>query len=286
MFYDFLEYTFDLIPEPIDPISDQYDLDHTSAPEGNGLPVIAVPDMFEPPLLLSAIEESYSPEMLIDLLAPFDSNYLNIFLDPLGHSFIAYPYEFDWNPANFNGIGNPLNDSENWNLQTSPNSCAVMAQINIYESLTGYQLPEEIVCRIAEDIGWYDEQTGTPVIYTGNILQALGIPVEKSFDCSLGDIAGALSNGDKVMVCLDASEIWNPYRELTTGLPLEQNDSGHAVWVTGLDIESNGSVKVILNDSGLGEGKMMAVDGADFLNAWEDSGCFMAVAKTAPLAMI
>lgn len=274
MFYDFLEHTFDLIPEPIDLFSDRIDIDYF--PE---------PGISDPPIVVPEFEEILDPEYLIKLLAPFDGNYLNTVLDPLDQSFIAYPYEFNWNPEDFDGIGNPLEDAESWNRQIGQNSCAIVAQINIYESLTGYQLPEEIVCRFAEEAGWYDQQTGTLVIDTGNLLEALGIPIERSFDCSIGDIAGALSNGDKVMVCLDASEIWNPYRELSTDLPLEQNDAGHAVWVTGLDREPDGSLKVILNDSGSGEGKMMAVDSADFMNAWQDSACFMAVAKTAPLAV-
>jgi hypothetical protein len=62
------------------------------------------------------------------------------------------------------------------------------------------------------------------------------------------------------------------------GSPIEQSNAGHAVWVTGIDQQPDGSVKIILNDSGTPDGQMKAVDAEDFLNAWEDFGNFVVVA--------
>jgi len=287
MFYDFLDYTFDLIPDVPQPDPVLFEtIDGADAQilpacdfDGSG---ILYPGLFDPPIHIPVGQEILDLDLIYDLLTLMDGNHFNFFLDPLDADFHAYLYEIDWNPDNFDGIGDPLKDAESWNIQTRPTSCAVMAQISIYESVTGHQLHEDLVCELAEEVGWYDEETGTTMADTGNILEVLGIPVERNYGCSLGDIASAIANGDEVIVGLDASEIWTPYREVQTDLPLEQNDAGHAVWVTGLDLE-DGRVKVILNDSGTPDGAMMAVDAADFMNAWEDYDCFMAVAETSSL---
>ena len=93
----------------------------------------------------------------------------------------------------------------------------------------------------------------------------------------LEDIANALEKGDRVIVALDANEIWSPLRD-ADGIPIEQPNGGHAVWVTGIDPQADGSVKIILNDSGHPDGKMTAIDAVDFLNAWEDYSNFIVVA--------
>jgi uncharacterized protein YfdQ (DUF2303 family) len=60
-------------------------------------------------------------------------------------------------------------------------------------------------------------------------------------------------------------------------MPVEQENAGHAVWVTGVDPEPDGSYKILLNDSGTSLGQMSAIDYWDFYNAWQDAGCFVAV---------
>ena len=258
-------------------------------------PDLPVPDILDPPFgdlpvapewAIFNLPESWSDvtaDWISDALEPVNANYWNYIWDPLDYSF--YPHKTVWDSNDFHGVGNPFEDADCYNQQNSPTSCAVVAQISVYESMTGIELPEAVVCELAENAGWYDAETGTSPENVGKILEALGITVERSWDCSLGDIARALTSGDKILVGLDAAEIWDPYRDAVTGMPLEQSFSGHAVWVTGLDFESDGSVKIILNDSGTPEGKMFAVDAVDFLNAWEDTGCFMAVAKTDPISM-
>jgi hypothetical protein len=288
MFYDFLDYTFDIIPDVpvLDPglFETAGWTDPPSLPDVDGSKIL-YPGLFDPPIYFEVGHEFLNLDNILDLLNLINGDHFNFILDPPNYYFEPHPHEIMWSPDNFNGIGTPVQDAEYWNQQTGQNSCAVMAQISIYESMTGYELPEDIVCEIAEEIGWYDDETGTTMADTGKILEVLGIPVERSYYCSLGDIARALANGDEVIVGLDASEIWSPYREVNTDLPLEQNDAGHAVWITGLDIEPEGRVKVILNDSGNPNGRMMAVDAADFINAWEDYDCFMAVAKTSSVAV-
>lgn len=190
--------------------------------------------------------------------------------------------ETSWHATDFDGLGDPVHEAPYWNQQSGENSCAVVAQMSILESLTGEQLSEEAVCRIAEEHHWFDPQTGTAPEDIGKILNAFGVPTEQKTDASLVDIAVALERGDKVIVGLDALEIWQPIRD-DAGNPVEQTlpggrDAGHAVWVTGIDQQPDGSVKLILNDSGTPDGLMKAVDAYDFVNAWSDYGNFLVVA--------
>jgi hypothetical protein len=188
-----------------------------------------------------------------------------------------YP-ETDWDPMQFDGIGNPTEEADFWQQQEGQNSCAVVAQRGIYESITGVELSEAELCQIAETNGWYDPEVGTYPEDMDKVLNTLGIPTTQHYDATLTDIADALERGDKVIVGLDGSEIWTPMRDPVTGSPVEQTNSGHAVWVTGIDQEPDGSVSIILNDSGTPDGQMKAVDAGDFLNAWEDHSNLLVVA--------
>ncbi len=194
----------------------------------------------------------------------------------------CYASDTWWNPSNFDGWGNPIADANCWQEQEGSTSCAVIAQIGVYESITGHtDISEADACRIAEANGWYDPDSGTMPENVGKILEYYGIPTEQRYDATLIDIANALEQGDKVIVGLDANEIWYPATDPVTGSSLEQSNAGHAVWVTGIDQQPDGSVKIILNDSGAPDGRMKAVDVKDFTNAWEDYGNF-AVFADAP----
>jgi hypothetical protein len=182
-----------------------------------------------------------------------------------------------WNIDEFDGFGNPAQDSEFWQQQQGQNSCAVVAQIGVFESITGTCIPEDKACEIAQQNGWFNPETGTFPDDVGKLLNELGIPTEQKYEANLEDIADALEKGDRVIVGLDAQEIWNPMRD-GDDLPIEQANGGHAVWVTGIDTQPDGSVKIILNDSGHPNGKMASVDAVDFINAWEDYGNFLVVA--------
>ena len=176
--------------------------------------------------------------------------------------------------------GNPVENSEFWHQQAANNSCAVVAQLSIYESITGVCIPEDKACEIAQQSGCFDPETGTKPSDVGKVLNELGIPTEQKYDASLEDIADALERGERVIVGLDANEIWHPIHD-ANGNPVEQANAGHAVWVTGIDTQPDGTVKIILNDSGTPNGKMSVVDAADFLNAWQDCGNFTTVTRIA-----
>ncbi|WP_414545180.1 hypothetical protein [Nostoc sp. CCY0012] len=226
---------------------------------------------------------SYSDEVILDTS---DSSVENISIEELSafnivdvfHQLLDWVIpDNQWDVGEFDGFGNPVENSQFWQQQRGQSSCAVVAQTSVFESITGICIPEEKACEIAQENGWFDPEIGTRPSDVGKLLNELGVPTEQKYNANLEDIADALEKGDSVIVGLDANEIWNPMRDANSA-PIEQTNAGHAVWVTGINTQADGSVKIILNDSGNPNGKMASVDALDFLNAWEDYSNFLVVA--------
>ncbi|MEL6462130.1 MAG: C39 family peptidase [Cyanobacteria bacterium J06558_2] len=201
---------------------------------------------------------------------------LNV-VDSVQNLFDWFVPDSQWDMEEFDGWGNPQKDAVFWQQQEGSSSCAIVAQTNVYESITGHRISEEEACKIAQQNDWFDPDLGTHPSDIGKLLNEFGIPTEQKYDAQLEDIANALEKEDRVIVGLDANEIWYPLRD-ASGNPIEQTNAGHAVWITGIDTQADGSVKIILNDSGSPDGQMAVVDAVDFLNAWEDFGNFVVVA--------
>ena len=173
--------------------------------------------------------------------------------------------------------GDPAGDARWWNHQAADDTCAVVAQQGILESLLHHDVSQDEIVRVAEEHGWYHPGEGTYPAEMGNVLEAYGIPVERGYEYSMGDLYTALLDGHKVMVALDANEIWHP-QVAPDGLPVDQFGSeGHAVWVTGITNDDHGNLCVVLNDSGKPDGCHNLVPVDDFLNAWEDHGNFAVI---------
>jgi len=185
---------------------------------------------------------------------------------------VPVPYHATWDPSTFHGVGNPVGDTKYWQQQHE-NDCAVMAQTDVYNAITGHHLTEQEALKIVTQHCWYDN--GTTLEDTGKLLSFLGIPVHQSTNSSFQDLYSAVQNGQQVIVGLNANEIWSPYHDSSTGAPIEQAPAGHAVWVTGIDKEPDGSIKVLVSYTGIPGGQVEAVDAADFMNAWHDFGNFM-----------
>jgi hypothetical protein len=179
--------------------------------------------------------------------------------------------------SNSNVWGTPNEDAQYWRQQEGAMSCAVVAQISVYESITGEYISETAAANYAQAQGWFDPVAGTMPDDADNLLNVLGIATEQYTNATLDTIAQALYQGDKVIVGLDANEIWNPVYS-TTGEPMEQQNAGHAVWVTGIEQLYDGSIGIYLNDSGTPDGQLSAVNSWDFMNAWNDMGNHMIIA--------
>ena len=177
-------------------------------------------------------------------------------------------------------IGDPADDMEHWHQQTHDDTCAVVSQEFILNELTGQNFGEDELQQEACDNGWYTPGGGTPLECMGNLLEAHGIPVERETGCSLQDISDKLANGEKVMVAIDAEEIWYPDQvdqddALANAFGMPGQGVNHAVQVIGIDNSDPNNPMVILNDSGSpnGQGDMVPAD--RFVDAWDDSNNYM-----------
>lgn len=169
-------------------------------------------------------------------------------------------------------IGDPAEAMENWHWQETSSSCAVASQEFVLETLTGRDFSEAELRDLAEQNGWYDPNGGTPMDDVGNILEHMGLQVNKSQGNSISDIEECLANGGEVIVGVDSSEIWEGEDDDFFGPGM---DADHAVQVIGIDRSNPDEPMVILNDSGCANGCGALVPLDEFMAAWEDSGCFM-----------
>jgi hypothetical protein len=167
--------------------------------------------------------------------------------------------------------GTPDSDADYWRRQRGNSTCTVVAQMSIYESITGEYISESTAAEYAEDRGWFSPKTGTLPKNTGKILNSFGIKTKQYYDADVNTIIDAMNRGDKVMASIDSNEIWDPTYSRTTGKPYEQKGTaGHTVWVTGVEWNSDDTANFYLNDSGTSSGQEETIDYWDFMNAWDD----------------
>lgn len=165
-------------------------------------------------------------------------------------------------------IGNPEGAMEEWDYQGDTNRCAVYSQKFVIEEMTGQELDIEELADLAEENGWFSEEGGTPLLNMDKILDHYGIDNEMSFHNDYDDLANALANGEKVIVAIDADEIWHGEND---DIFAPNDGANHAVEVIGIDNSNPDNPMVILNDSGNpdGCGEMVPLD--TFMDAWDDS---------------
>lgn len=177
-------------------------------------------------------------------------------------------------------IGDPVDDMEHWHQQTYKDTCAITSQEFILDDLTGLDFSEDELRQEALDNGWYTDGGGTPLECIGNILESHGIPIEKEYGCTLEDLSDKLAQGEKVMVAIDADEIWNPNEidldeVLANAYGMPGQGVNHAVQVIGIDNSDPNNPMVILNDPGHPDGQGMTVPADQFINAWQDGDGYM-----------
>ncbi len=182
--------------------------------------------------------------------------------------------------------GDPEIDGSHWSVQEGDNSCAVASQRGVIEAITGINIPEAELAELAESKGWYDPERGTDPDAVGNLLEFYGIEVERQYDTSITELYDALDRGEKVIVGLDPYEIWNPETG-PDGNPMEQPDKeGHAVEVTAIKMRADGGLNVVMNDTGILDGRSKEVAIEDFCNAWADHSNFSVITQTGGLTNV
>lgn len=193
------------------------------------------------------------------------------------------PPQYNADSGNSEVVGNPGEDMQDWHMQTHDDTCAVCSQEFVINDLLGTHVSEDQLVQIAEEHGWYTPGGGTSLENTGNLLEYYGLHVERGSG-NINSMESALANGDKIVVGIDANEIWsngsdavNDKLDSVMGIP--DTDANHAVEVIGVDNSDPSHPMVVLNDSGHpgGQGEMVPLE--LFEEAWSDSGNYMVVAS-------
>lgn len=180
--------------------------------------------------------------------------------------------------------GDPLIDMQVWHEQETSSTCAVASQEFVLEQLTGEQFDESKLAAEAEANGWYQPGGGTPMADMDKLLETHGVPTETHENGTLDDLTAQLDAGNKLIVSVDASEIWeagqDPTADDALDVPAPGMGADHAVQVAGIVDTPNGQM-VVLNDPGSPDGQGTMVPADEFTNAWADSGSFYVAAGPA-----
>lgn len=161
--------------------------------------------------------------------------------------------------------------------QQYPDTCAIKSQQLILQDF-GIDVSETECRQYCIDHGWYVPGSGTLPENVGKLLVDAGIPCTQRADANIFDLMNEIQQGHKVIVGVDANELWkdDPINTIIEWLRdlFEGEQANHALIVAGLDYSNPNQPYVILTDPGSGEaGKPYPLD--QFMDAWSDSHHFI-----------
>ncbi|MBO5026491.1 MAG: C39 family peptidase [Bacteroidaceae bacterium] len=159
--------------------------------------------------------------------------------------------------------------------QQYADTCAVKSQQIVMKTF-GIDIPEDQLAIESAIKGYYMPGEGSDPDFVGRLLNDHGIETHSEENANVYDLVNELAQGHKVIVGVDADELWRP----TWYNDIFGEQANHALVVTGIDTTDPENVKVIITDPGTGDvAKEYPLD--QFLDAWHDSNCFY-VATNAP----
>lgn len=161
-------------------------------------------------------------------------------------------------------------------IQHQNDTCAIKSQQIILHSF-GVNIPEEILTIEATGKGYYIPGKGTDPSLVGMILEDHGVGTHTKYHATIYDLVAELAQGHKVIVGVDADELWRP--SYFNDLFGEQ--ANHALIVTGIDTTNPDDIRVLITDPGTGD-VARSYPIAQFLDAWHDSSCMMVATDMAP----
>ena len=180
--------------------------------------------------------------------------------------------------------------------QNYSNTCAIRSQEIILRDY-GKIIPQEELMEYAAQNGWYDPDGGTNKYDLGNLLDACGVPTSRVEGATIYDIIAELRAGHRVIVSVDANELWikkepNLLKRLFGELDNRANDAmqkaygiegaNHALIVAGVnvDVKDPAKMDVVIIDPGTGD-VCVRYHLEDFQDAWDDGNRLM-VATSIP----
>lgn len=161
-------------------------------------------------------------------------------------------------------------------IQNQSDTCAIKSQQIILHSF-GVEIPEEILTVEATSKGYYVPGQGSAAAHVGMLLEDHGVGTHTKYHATVYDLAAELAQGHKVIVGVDADELWRP--SFFNDLFGEQ--ANHALIVTGIDTTNPDDIRVLITDPGTGD-IARSYPMAQFLDAWHDSSCMMVATDMAP----
>ena len=168
----------------------------------------------------------------------------------------------------------PMNIMSEDVQQIYPDTCAIKSQQLIMQDF-GIHFTEDQLRNEAMMYGWYNG--GTSPEDVGKLLELHGIPVSQYENANIFNLVNELAQGHKVIVGVDSGELWG---DDIFDKVFEDGAADHALIVSGVDTSDPNNVKVILTDPGTGN-LLKEYSMEDFVNAWEDSNCFMMATNNA-----
>lgn len=164
--------------------------------------------------------------------------------------------------------------------QPDDHSCALRSQQIVLRDF-GIDIPFDKLEQIALDNGVYTNE-GTYTYDIGKVLELAGVGMHQVTGSTMYDLMNELAQGHRVIVSVDAYELWNndtAYGRLKNWFDDVFGGQGgnHALIVAGIEVNPNdvNDIKVVLTDPGAGHLRI-EYPAEQFMDAWRDSNCFMA----------
>jgi hypothetical protein len=175
---------------------------------------------------------------------------------------------------------------ENTIQQQYSDTCAIKSQQIIMQEF-GIQVTEDELVEWSAENGLYQgDGSGTSMDAVGVLLDQAGIPVTQTVNADIFDITSELAQGHRIIVGIDSGELWAKDQGIWEQIKEWWEDlwgnemPDHALIVSSIDNSDPKNPQVVLTDPGSGEIRHYPLD--QFMDAWKDSGCFMASTDIAP----
>ena len=179
-------------------------------------------------------------------------------------------------------IGSPVEDAmHTLGPQERVDTCAIRSQQHIL-SMYGIDIPE---AELVQDAIKHDEYSmsdtnGTSIDDVGNLLERQGIDVNRYDNATVAHLISELGPGHKIIVGIDAYEAIAdslPERLVEMQKDAVMERANHAVLVVDVDPRT---LDVAIIDPA--DGCLHSVPVGRFIDAWQDSDCFMMATKESP----